>query len=353
MCQTQTTPRALVGLSNLGNTCFMNSVLQCLVNTAPLSAYFVADEYSGELNRSSKSWQLVDDYASLAKDMWRTAGNTHTSINPSALKMQISRWARQFSGYEQHDSQELLRFLLDGLQEGLMRPKREPPWPYDDKDFEKRAIAEQSRRMWENYLARNNSQITDIFCGQLRSRVTCATCKRESNCYDPFMDLSLPIPKKFQGLSKWRSSAQECKLQDCLEQFVDEEKLEGNEMYYCSRCKKHQVAIKEMKIFRCPLVLVLHLKRFDKRSSSRSKLNASVRFPTASLELAPYMSSDSPDLSTSTFDLYGETSLYENEEDDGRFQGFRNIQALWTEGIISLIVEISMTVCGTASTTRT
>eukprot|EP00960_Hanusia_phi_P034107 750859-Hanusia_phi.AAC.1 len=68
--------------------------------------------------------------------------------------------------------------------------------------------------MWENYLARNNSHITDIFCGQLRSRVVCATCKKvrgwrsgkstaevdgqESNCYDPFMDLSLPIPKKFQ-----------------------------------------------------------------------------------------------------------------------------------------------------------
>ena len=120
-------PRALVGLSNLGNTCFMNSCLQCLSNTPELTGYFVSNEYARELDHASKSKQLTLNYAELIQDMWK-AGGRNVTIQPSALKMQISKWARQFSGYNQHDSQELLRFLLDGLQEGLMRPKKEPPW---------------------------------------------------------------------------------------------------------------------------------------------------------------------------------------------------------------------------------
>eukprot|EP00290_Baffinella_frigidus_P053270 CAMPEP_0180350686 /NCGR_PEP_ID=MMETSP0989-20121125/6127_1 /TAXON_ID=697907 /ORGANISM="non described non described, Strain CCMP2293" /LENGTH=441 /DNA_ID=CAMNT_0022340077 /DNA_START=98 /DNA_END=1420 /DNA_ORIENTATION=- len=187
-------PRALVGLSNLGNTCFMNSCLQCLSNTPELTGYFVSNEYAREVDHASKSKQLTLNYAELIQDMWK-AGGKNVTIQPSALKMQISKWARQFSGYNQHDSQELLRFLLDGLQEGLMRPKKEPPWPYDDDSFDARPILEQSERMWQNYMARNNSLITQVFCGQLHSLVVCNVCKRESNCYDPFMDLSLPIPK--------------------------------------------------------------------------------------------------------------------------------------------------------------
>lgn len=233
-------PRALVGLSNLGNTCFMNSCLQCLSNTPELTGYFVSNEYAREVDHASKSKQLTLNYAELIQDMWK-AGGKNVTIQPSALKMQISKWARQFSGYNQHDSQELLRFLLDGLQEGLMRPKKEPPWPYDDDSFDARPILEQSERMWQNYMARNNSLITQVFCGQLHSLVVCNVCKRESNCYDPFMDLSLPIPKTAGGVKGGMFGGGDCSLETCLAQFSEEERLTGNDEYYCSKCKKHQV----------------------------------------------------------------------------------------------------------------
>ena len=277
-------PRALVGLSNLGNTCFMNSCLQCLSHTAPLSSYFIGDAWKQELNKGSKSAQLAQDYASLCHDLW-SAGRG--SINPSSLKMQISRFARQFSGFNQHDSQELLRFLIDGMQEGLQRPKKAPPWPYDDDDFDKRPLPEQSRRMWENYLARNDSFVTRVFCGQLRSNVVCAVCRKESNCYDPFMDLSLPIPKGRGRQSSLRlpSAPTHCSLHDCLADFVAEERLEGQDTYYCSKCKAHQNAGKSIKIFRLPPVLVLHLKRFDKHAYSRAKINTVVDFPVSHLDL--------------------------------------------------------------------
>ena len=65
-----------------------------------------------------------------------------------------------YTGYNQHDSQELLRFLIDAMQEGLLRPKLDPPFPFDDDQFDQRPVGEQSQRMWENYLARNDSQVS-------------------------------------------------------------------------------------------------------------------------------------------------------------------------------------------------
>mmetsp|Transcript_25921 Transcript_25921/g.40576 ORF Transcript_25921/g.40576 Transcript_25921/m.40576 type:complete len:175 (+) Transcript_25921:89-613(+) len=121
------------------------------------------------------------------------------------------------------------------------------------------------------------------------------------------MDLSLPIPKKFQGRDALGGKGRECRLQDCLDQFVEEETLDGNNQYYCSRCKKHQNATKTMKIFRLPPVLVLHMKRFDKKSFSRSKLATTVKFPVQQLDLADYTAVESQGQST-VYDLYGITN---------------------------------------------
>ena len=119
-------PPGRCGLNNLGNTCFMNSGLQCLSNTKPLRDFFLSGQWKNQLNIDNPigcGGVLAENYAALMKDLW--AGGS-SSVSPRDLKFTVSKFAPQFSGYMQHDSQELLAFLLDGLHEDLNRIRKKP-----------------------------------------------------------------------------------------------------------------------------------------------------------------------------------------------------------------------------------
>jgi len=111
-------PLGVVGLKNLGNTCFLNSSLQCLSATIPLTDYFLGYNYRSEINKENflgTGGKLVVAYAELMKQMWLEASDV---VKPIAFKAQLEKFAPQFRGYHQHDSQEFLSFLLDGIHEG-------------------------------------------------------------------------------------------------------------------------------------------------------------------------------------------------------------------------------------------
>ena len=113
--------RGVTGLSNLGNTCFMNSCLQCLSNTIPLTEYFLTNKFQDEINVHNPigtKGKLTVNYAKTIKGLWCEVRSTYS---PYILKSSIGEFQPMFSGYQQHDSQELLSFLLDGLHEDLNR----------------------------------------------------------------------------------------------------------------------------------------------------------------------------------------------------------------------------------------
>ena len=117
----QNSNRGVCGLSNLGNTCFMNSCLQCLSNSVHLTEYFISKRYVKEINTTNPigtKGQLTSKYAKMIQALWCSIDSV---FSPYMLKNSISDFQPMFSGYNQHDSQELLSFLLDGLHEDLNR----------------------------------------------------------------------------------------------------------------------------------------------------------------------------------------------------------------------------------------
>lgn len=181
----------LTGLQNLGNTCFMNSALQCLAHTPKLVDYFLGD-YGREINHENPlgmDGEIAWAFGDLLRKLWAPGA---TPVAPRIFKSKLARFAPQFSGFNQHDSQELLAFLLDGLHEDLNRVKCKP---YTEvKDGDGRPDEEVADEYWRNHLARNDSIIVDVCQGQYKSTLVCPICKKVSVTFDPFMYLSLPLP---------------------------------------------------------------------------------------------------------------------------------------------------------------
>ncbi|XP_050112341.1 ubiquitin carboxyl-terminal hydrolase 8-like isoform X3 [Malus sylvestris] len=181
----------LTGLQNLGNTCFMNSSIQCLAHTPKLVDYFLGD-YGREINPDNPlgmNGEIALAFGDLLRKLWVPGA---TPVAPRPFKSKLSRFAPQFNGFNQHDSQELLAFLLDGLHEDLNRVKCKPY--VEVKDGDGRQDEEVADEYWGNHLARNDSIIVDVCQGQYKSTLVCPVCKKVSVTFDPFMYLSLPLP---------------------------------------------------------------------------------------------------------------------------------------------------------------
>uniref|UniRef100_A0A452UIK1 Ubiquitin carboxyl-terminal hydrolase 8 n=1 Tax=Ursus maritimus TaxID=29073 RepID=A0A452UIK1_URSMA len=263
---------ALTGLRNLGNTCYMNSILQCLCNAPHLADYFNRNCYQDDINRSNllgHKGEVAEEFGIIMKALWT---GQYRYISPKDFKVTIGKINDQFAGYSQQDSQELLLFLMDGLHEDLNK-KRQKEENNDHLDDFKAA-----EHAWQKHKQLNESIIVALFQGQFKSTVQCLTCHKKSRTFEAFMYLSLPL-----------ASTSKCTLQDCLRLFSKEEKLTDNNRFYCSHCRTRRDSLKKIEIWKLPPVLLVHLKRFSYDGRWKQKLQSSVDFPLENLDLSQYV----------------------------------------------------------------
>ena len=198
-----------VGLMNLGNTCFINSTLQCLLNTVDLSDYFLDNFDKIKMNNQNNHGYKGEITESLA-NLFKKMKNANTSrINPIDFLRVFFRKNKSLNTSDHQDAQEFLLFLLDYLHEDLNRIN-EKPYIILEEQKETESDYEASERFWDLYQKRENSIIVDLFHGQYKSKITCSDCGKTSIYYDPFTFLGLPIPQrhnqeiiKFYFGNKW------------------------------------------------------------------------------------------------------------------------------------------------------
>lgn len=190
-----------LGLSNLGNTCYMNSALQCLVHIPEVNYYFLFDLYERELNRTNplgNKGEIAIAFSNLLHKLFDITNTSTSYITPREFKYTIGRFSSMFHGYQQQDSQEFLSWLLDALHEDLNRihnkPYLEKPELKDEDVLNPQAITDLANECWSQHKQRNDSVIIDLFTGLYQSTLVCPTCSKMSVTFDPFNDLTLPLP---------------------------------------------------------------------------------------------------------------------------------------------------------------
>ena len=182
----------ICGMKNIGNSCYMNTALQCVSNCWELTNYFLSDAYLKDINKENVIGHkgiLAKSYSNVMKNLWFGSDATYS---PFMFKKTVDKISSHFQGYSQHDCQEFLIFVLDGLHEDLNRVLKKP---VVEKNEEKNKDIIKSKVDWNNFLLRNQSVLVDLFHGQFKSELHCpdTTCQNNSTNFDPFLFVSLPL----------------------------------------------------------------------------------------------------------------------------------------------------------------
>ncbi|KAJ1860086.1 hypothetical protein LPJ73_001533 [Coemansia sp. RSA 2703] len=251
------------GLNNLGNTCFLNSVLQCLTHTPVLAEYMLTRKHSASC-RAGDNCMLCRFEAHVVRALSKRESS---SISPKSIVGRLKLVAKHMRIGRQEDSHEFLRLLVEAFQRSLL-------YGIDPKI---------DRRIQETTL------VHQVFGGYLQSQVKCERCGYESNTFEPLLDLSLDIHSGGSSISK------------ALRGFTRPEMLTKSNRYKCDKCTKLVDATKQMTIYRLPRILTLQLKRFS--TFGGGKINRYIEFPL-NLNMKNYVSKTTSETGPYDYSLY-------------------------------------------------
>jgi len=260
--------KGLCGITNLGNTCFMNSIIQCINANRDLSDFFTNYNNENE-NKNTLEIKLVKEWIVLSTSLYsKNAVVTPESFHQTIQLLSINKNNDTFSGYNQNDSQEFLQFLLENLHTGLSKEVNMNVNGTALNELDNMAI--KALNNWKVYFKNDYSQIIDIYYGQFYSKISSLdNINFKTESYDPFSNISLGIPDK-----------ETINIYDCFDNFCNKENID-----FKINADDTNKYIKKLNIWRFPEHLIIFFKRFNNHGVKITKI---IDFPIDNLNLNKY-----------------------------------------------------------------
>ena len=303
--------RGKVGFVNLGNTCYFNSILQCLIHSVYLPHFFLSNLYKKYL-RNNDNTCLIHNLNNILSKYWLENNST---LNPIELLNSIRNEAR-LKGFDQfqtpnaeEDAHELVTFLIDCIHSKICKKViiTIEGKPMNNRDL----MAIEANKSWISYFNKNYSAMITLFYGQFCSSILDDCGNVKSSNYDPFNTLELQVP----------TSISNCSLYDCLDEFTKKEKLE----HYDSKNPK-KLYYRRFYFWKTPQLLIICFKRFNNLSR---KINHPISFPIYNLNISKYTMHYEEEVSM--YNLYAICNHVGNSSSGHYYAYCRNESGNWYE----------------------
>lgn len=278
------------GLPNLGNTCYLNSITQCLLHTTPLVKILIKEEFKKGIKDKTG---MVRTLIELSKCMWSNPPSD--TLKYMGIYLQTLRLNNDlFKENTQEDSYEALLLILDLIHEKCKYPIKveingTPKTRHQNLQY-------QSIKEWELFFSKGYSDIIDLFYGQLQSTVIDISTKKISNNFDPFNSLSVPVVDN--------------NLYDCLDKYTEQEDTDTGK-------------IKKITFWQLPKVLVISFNRFN---AGMRKINTKIEYPLENLDMKKYLTNKSSQ--ETRYNLYA-ISCHQGSLNYGHYYSYCRVQGSW------------------------
>lgn len=316
--------KGITGLTNCGNTCFLNSCMQVLSHTYELNDFLSLKDYIKKLTKTPDSL-LLTQWDSLRELIW----SKNCTIAPHAFiktvqKVAMNKKKELFTGYEQNDIQEFLLFIIDCFHTALAR----------EVDMEiigktvtsKDILARKCYEMMSEIYKNDYSEMIDMFYGIHISEIKTNNGEVLSVRPEPFTVLSIPIPNTVKTPS----------IMDCMVEYCKSECLDGENAYYNEKTKKKENVTREIGFWNLPNILIIDLKRWN----FLGKKNATyVNIPLEILDLSRFIKGYNSHLYK--YELFGVCNHMGNTFGGHYTAHIRNANRKWYEFNDTNIREIS------------
>ncbi|SMN21696.1 similar to Saccharomyces cerevisiae YER144C UBP5 Putative ubiquitin-specific protease, closest paralog of Doa4p but has no functional overlap [Maudiozyma saulgeensis] len=308
----------IVGLENEYNSCYMNCIIQCLLEVNELSSILISNSFLNDVdysNPKNSKGMIITALANLEQTMLNTSINNKLSNQSKfcsclQLKKCCGTMNPMFNSNREEDCLEFCEFLINCLHDDLK--KGTPMGASFDKlnnIHNQKSFQEQAFSSWSSYLEKESNLMVELFQGQMASVLQCQYCLCQSNTFQIFSSLSLSLP-----------AHPSCYIHESMNQFYRSENLIGINEWECSNCKTKRPATQRLQITKFPKILIIQLNRF---SNYMNKNTCYVKYPHI-LDLTAYSNTESiiPKYSlfgvtchTGTMDV-GHYSSYVKKQDD-------------------------------------